>query len=251
MPEGLTGVERCVEIMARARSVVVSTGAGISKESGIPTFRDAPSALWAQYDPEQLATPQGFRRDPPLVWRWYAARREMIAQARPNAGHHAIADIETLYDDFVLVTQNIDDLHRKAGSRHMIELHGNIFRYKCFDRHHPIDTLPEDDHTPPRCHCGSLIRPDVVWFGEMLSEDSLRRSFAALATCDVLLVVGTSGVVQPAAGFPWVARDAGANVVEVNPESTPVTDIADVFIAAPAGEALPAIAAGIETALNE
>jgi NAD-dependent deacetylase len=229
----------CVRILTDASSIVVSTGAGISAESGIPTFRDAPNALWANYDPHQLATREGFRRDPALVWRWYADRREVIAHAEPNPGHLAIAALETMFDSFTLVTQNIDNLHRKAGSANPIEVHGNIFRYKCFDKNHPIDTLPDGKQVPPRCHCGSAIRPDVVWFGELPAPE-IERAYEALKRCDAILVVGTSGTVYPAAGFAEVAKQVGAKVIVVNPEPTPQIR-SDVFLQGPAGEILPAV----------
>ncbi|MDH3198935.1 MAG: NAD-dependent protein deacylase, partial [Candidatus Krumholzibacteria bacterium] len=194
-------------------------------------------------DPAELATPEGFVRNPALVWRWYQERRAMIARAQPHAGHRAIAELETLYSPFLLLTQNIDNLHRAAGSTRLIELHGNIFRYKCFDQHHPVEQLPGSDEVPPRCACGSLIRPDVVWFGELPRH--LEDGYCALATCAAILVVGTSGIVYPAAGFPGVAKQVGARVVEVNPEETPITAIADVFVHARAGEALPALVAAI------
>lgn len=229
-----------VDILVAAAKVVVTTGAGMSKESGIPTFRDAPSALWENYDPQALATPEGFLTDPPLVWRWYAERRRMIAQCSPNPGHAAIAAMETLYDEFLLITQNIDDLHRKAGSTNVIELHGNIFRYKCFDHGHPVVDLPETHEVPPRCpECGSLVRPNVVWYGEVLGEQNLERAFRSTEHCDAMLVVGTSGIVYPAAGFPGAARGAGARVIEINPERTPITPEAHAFVARAAGEALP------------
>jgi NAD-dependent deacetylase len=211
----------------------------MSKESGIPTFRDAPNALWENFDPEKLASPEGFLSDPSLVWRWYEDRRRMISTAQPNAGHAAIARLEGYFDRFVVVTQNIDDLHRKAGSNNIIEMHGNIFRFKCFDMGHPVDELPRDDRVPPRCRCGSLIRPDVVWFGELLPEEAVERAYKALENCDVMLVVGTSGVVYPVAGFPGVARRAGARIIEINPEETPITRLADVFLEGTAGEVLP------------
>lgn len=239
MPDIHAAVERAARFLDGARSVVVSTGAGMSKESGIPTFRDAPNALWGQFDPEKLASPEGFLRDPALVWRWYEERRRMISTAQPNPGHAAIARLESHFHDFVVITQNIDDLHRKAGSRNIVEMHGNIFRYKCFDVGHPVDELPRDDRVPPRCPCGSLLRPDVVWFGEVLPGRAVERAYDALETCDVMLVVGTSGVVYPVAGFPEVARRHGARIVEVNPESTPITPLADVFVAGRAGKALP------------
>ncbi len=234
-----TAIDTAARLLGSARSVVVSTGAGMSKESGIPTFRDAPNALWENFDPEKLASPEGFLDDPPFVWRWYEDRRRMISAAQPNAGHTAIARFEGLFDRFAVVTQNIDDLHRKAGSKNIIEMHGNIFRYKCFDMGHPIDELPRDDRVPPLCRCGSMIRPDVVWFGEMLSEDCVERAYRAIETCDVMLVVGTSGIVYPVAGFPELARRAGATIVEVNPEETPITRLADVFLEGAAGGVLP------------
>jgi NAD-dependent deacetylase len=211
----------------------------MSKESGIPTFRDAPNALWAKFNPEQLATREGFASDPPLVWRWYAERRAMISRAKPNPGHKAIAELETLIDEVIVITQNIDNLHREAGSASLIEIHGNIFHYKCFDNDHPIESLPDDEGIPPRCHCGSHIRPDVVWFGEMLPEDAIEEAYRALTSCETVLVVGTSGMVYPAAGFPGVAKQAGARVIEVNPEETPITRDADFFLQGPAGEVLP------------
>jgi len=232
-------LERAAGFLQEARSVVVSTGAGMSKESGIPTFRDAPNALWEKFDPAKLASEEGFLADPPLVWQWYEERRRMISTAEPNPGHRAIARLEPHFENFTLVTQNIDDLHRKAGSRNIVEMHGNIFRYKCFNLHHPIDTLPQDERVPPRCRCGSLIRPDVVWFGELLPEQAVERAYTALRKCDVMLVVGTSGVVYPVAGFPEVARAHGARIVEINPESTAITRVAHIFLEGPAGGVLP------------
>jgi NAD-dependent deacetylase len=243
-------IQRAVELLTPVRRLVVTTGAGMSKESGIPTFRDAPSSLWANYDPEDLATPEGFKRDPKLVWEWYVERRKMIAEAQPHAGHHAVAVLEPMFDEFLLLTQNIDNLHRKAGSKTIVELHGNIFRFKCFDKHHPVEELPRTSEVPPRCHCGSMIRPDVVWFGENLSPDDIDRAFAGLSSCEVILVVGTSGIVYPAAGFPHAAKTMGASVVEVNPEETPITDLADVFVRAPAGEALPVLVEQLSRARN-
>jgi NAD-dependent deacetylase len=197
--------------------------------------------LWANYNPEELATPEGFLRNPELVWRWYAQRRDLIAACAPNAGHRALAELETFYDDYLLITQNIDNLHRAAGSSDPVEVHGNIFRYKCFDNHHAAQSLPEGDEIPPRCHCGSMMRPDVVWFGELLPADHLERAYAALAQCDAVLVVGTSGQTYPAAGFPGIARQAGARVVEVNPERSTISGFADVFVGAGAAVALPPI----------
>ncbi len=244
-------IEKAAESLKRARAVVVSTGAGMSKESGIPTFRDAPNALWAKFNPEQLATQEGFRKDPALVWRWYAERREMIGRAKPHAGHAAIAAMETMFDKFTLITQNIDDLHRKAGSKNLIEIHGNIFRFKCLDQGHPIETLPDSEDVPPRCICGSLIRPDVVWFGELLPAEAVDRAYQALETCDAILVVGTSGMVYPAAGFPSVARQRGARVIEVNTEPTPMMGDADICLEGPAGEIVTELLSTIKKPNNE
>ncbi|NIM20770.1 MAG: NAD-dependent protein deacylase [Candidatus Latescibacteria bacterium] len=226
-------------ILKRSRSLAVSTGAGISKESGIPTFRDAQTGLWANYNPQELATPQGFSGNPKLVWEWYVERRRMISDVSPNPGHYALVDLEKEFDEFTLITQNIDNLHRKAGSKNIVELHGNILRFKCFDREHPIEQLPDDDRIPPRCHCGSMIRPDVVWFGEILPADAVMKAGRALETCETLLVVGTSGVVYPAAAFPAQAKACGARVIEVNTEISAITPLVDVYLQGPAGEVLP------------
>jgi NAD-dependent deacetylase len=250
VPFDKAALEECVGILSASARVVVSTGAGVSKESGIPTFRDASTGLWANYDPMQLATREGFHADPALVWRWYSERRAKIAEARPNPGHVAIAEMETMLKDFTLITQNIDNLHRAAGSTDPVEVHGNIFRYKCFDKEHPIATLPDDKSEPPVCECGSYIRPDVVWFGELLPQAAVDRVFTALENCDALLVVGTSAQVQPAAGFPAVARGVGARVIEVNTESTANTGLADVFLQGAAGEILPLVASGLRRKLD-
>jgi NAD-dependent deacetylase len=251
VPGHSSDIARAAEVLSRAESLVVSTGAGMSKESGVPTFRDAPNALWAKYDPQELATPEGFLRNPSLVWQWYAERRRMISAVKPHAGHFAVAEMEALFPSFMLLTQNIDNLHREAGSEKLVELHGNIFRYKCFDRHHAIDVLPESNEVPPRCSCGSPIRPDVVWFGEMLPEGALDLAYARLATCDALLVVGTSGTVHPAAGFPSFAKQCGARVIEINPEPTELTADADVFITSTAGRALPELVASLKRSLEQ
>jgi NAD-dependent protein deacetylase/lipoamidase len=240
-------IERAAGWLRGAARVVATTGAGMSKESGIPTFRDAPSALWENYRPEDLATRSGFRRDPARVWCWYAERRAMIALALPHEGHTALARMEAQYEDFLLLTQNIDNLHTLAGSTRLIELHGNIFRYKCFDRDHPGAPPEATQEVPPRCACGSYLRPDVVWFGEALDAGDLERAYAALGACEVLLVVGTSGLVYPAAGFPDIARQAGAKVVEINPEPTPITPLADVFVRSGARDALPALLQRVES----
>lgn len=251
--ESLTesALERVRETLAGARSIVVLTGAGISAESGIPTFRDAMTGLWSRFRPEELATPEAFLRDPATVWSWYAWRRERVSQVRPNPGHQALAELEarTLARGgrFLLVTQNVDGLHEAAGSREMVELHGNIRRVKCFAQGHPAQDWPEGGGTPPACPlCGSPLRPDVVWFGEMLPTGALEQALAAARACDVFLSVGTSGLVEPAASLPFEAMESGARVVEVNPDRTPLTARAHFILAGPAGVVLPRVVARSE-----
>jgi NAD-dependent deacetylase len=228
--------------LRKARKVAVLTGAGISAESGVPTFRDAQTGLWAKYRPEELATPEAFLRNPKMVWEWYLHRRETLGGAEPNPGHFALADIERRVMSFTLVTQNVDGLHAKAGSRNIIELHGNILRTKCFDAGHPVDRLLENARVPPHCpSCDSLLRPDVVWFGEMLPDGAMERASEAALDCEVFLCVGTSAMVYPAAELPATAKRGGAVVVEVNPDPSPVADFADFTLAAPSGIALPAL----------
>ncbi len=232
-------LEQAAKLLKNSRFPVISTGAGMSQESGIPTFRDAPNSLWGNFNPEKLASKNGFLNNPPLVWRWYLERQRMIAQAEPNPGHIAVARLEKMFDSFVLITQNIDDLHRKAGSKNIVELHGNIFRYKCFDNEHPVLELPDDNNVPPMCRCGSLIRPDVVWFGEPLPEYAVTQAFAAISKCDTILVIGTSGTVYPAASFPSLAHEKGAAVIEINPQDSLSSRGADIFLKGPAAQLLP------------
>jgi NAD-dependent deacetylase len=230
--------------IARARSVTVLTGAGVSAESGVPTFRDAQTGLWAQFDPQKLATPDAFRRNPKLVWDWYAWRRELVAKADPNAGHRALAVLEARVSDFVLITQNVDGLHRRAGSRNVVELHGNIGRVKCSRENAIVEHWTEVGDEVPRCAgCGALLRPDVVWFEETLPPDALQAAEDAARRCQILLVVGTSAEVYPAAALPYYAKSAGATIVEINPNPTPLSDVADYVLRAPAGAVLPALVA--------
>lgn len=225
--------------LASARSVAVLTGAGVSAESGVPTFRGA-DGLWRQYRAEDLATPEAFARDPTLVWEWYDWRRQLIAKCQPNPAHHAIALLERQVQEFLLITQNVDGLHRMAGSVGMVELHGSLWRVRCLQDGRITEKLDVPlDTIPPRCACGGLLRPDVVWFGEALPFDALQQAFEAAESCDVFLVVGTSAVVQPAASLPRVARNKGAYVVEVNLEPTPLTSIAHESHHGKAGEILP------------
>ncbi len=242
------------DLIGGSKRLAVLTGSGISQESGVPTFRDAQTGLWARYDPQQLATQEAFRRDPKLVWDWYEYRRQMVRQAEPNPGHRALADLEALLPQVAVITQNVDDLHQRAGSSDIIPLHGAILRSKCFAdcRGAPtiIDAAALPDHDPqagpPRCpYCGGWVRPDVVWFGETLSRELLDRALMAAESADVMLVVGTSGVVQPAASLPFVAKQHGAHIVEVNPTPGMITSIADLWLGGPAGVILPQIVAAI------
>jgi NAD-dependent deacetylase len=226
-----------------ATAVAVLTGAGISAESGIPTFRDALTGLWEKFSPEELATPEAFAANPKLVWDWYAWRRAKVAEAQPNPGHLALVQIENACRerdvDFTLITQNVDGLHELAGTRRLVELHGNIRRVKCFDNGHAVKGWPETGGVPKCPHCGSLLRPDVVWFGEPLPGEALVQAMAAARSCEVFLCVGTSTVVEPAASLPFLALDEGAKVIEVNPAPTPLTRRAAIAIAGAAGEVLP------------
>jgi NAD-dependent deacetylase len=243
-------IEAAARTIAAARRVVVSTGAGISQESGIPTFRDAQEGIWARFDPQQLATEAGFRADPARVWAWYGYRRDRVLACEPNAGHRALVDLAQDFADLVVVTQNIDGLHQRAGSADVVELHGSILRYRCLDAGHPAPEpfAPDADGMPPPCDaCGSPLRPDVVWFGEVLPQPAVERAWALAAECDVLLVVGTSGTVWPAAELPSVARRAGARVVEVNPEPGAATRAADLVLRGRAGDVLPRLVRDVRT----
>jgi NAD-dependent deacetylase len=221
----------------KPKKIVVFTGAGISADSGIPTFRGN-DGLWRQFRAEDLATPEAFARDPLLVWEWYEMRRNIIRAAAPNAAHLAIAGL----DDAIVVTQNVDGLHARAGSRDVVELHGNIFRVRCTTDDTASLREAAFDALPPRCRCGSLLRPDVVWFGEMLPEEAVERASNAMMTADLLLVIGTSGVVYPAAGLVSLHRGLS---IEINPQSSPLASACTFAIPARAAEVTPAIAQAI------
>jgi NAD-dependent deacetylase len=244
-------MQKAITWLAAARSIAVLTGAGVSKESGIPTFRDALEGLWENYNPEELATPQGFQRNPKLVWQWYASRRQMLKQAQPNPAHYALARLAEL-KSVTLITQNVDGLHEKAGSKGVLELHGSLVRYKCFKGNHPIPLdLVEGAQEPPACpRCGSLARPDVVWFGEMLPLKTLQKAYQAASECDVMLVVGTSGLVHPAASLPLSALKAGAITIEVNPDHTALTRRLDIHLNGRAGSLMPTLVEGVAKALG-
>jgi NAD-dependent deacetylase len=236
----LLATKRAREIVMRARRVAVLTGAGISAESGVPTFR-GPGGLWRTFRPEDLANSEAFERDPRLVWEWYDWRRARVAEARPNPGHDALVRLETRAESFTLATQNVDGLHRLAGSRNLIELHGDLWTLRCTrcgaereDRTVPLPQLP------PVCRCGGIERPGVVWFGESLPEGAIDRAAEAVEHADVMLVVGTSAAVWPAVGLIEVALGAEVPVIEITLEPTPYSDLA-ISILEPAGEALPQI----------
>jgi NAD-dependent protein deacetylase/lipoamidase len=231
----------------------VLSGAGMSAESGIPTFRSGPGALWRKHRPETLATPEAFARDPELVWQWYGERIDRLDDVRPNAGHEALVRIEGLMPSFTIVTQNVDGLHHEAGSRDVIELHGSIRRARCIACG-AIDTTyararPREPGVP-WCACGAMLRPDVVWFGEALPAVAIERAASVAAAADVFLVAGTSAVVYPAAGLITVAKDAGAFVVEINPEATEASAACDIAVRAPVGQFLPLVADALAAELS-
>jgi NAD-dependent deacetylase len=230
--------------LAAARYIVVLTGAGVSAESGVATFRDAQSGLWARFDPRELATPAAFERNPRLVWDWYAWRRRLVAEAQPNAGHFALAAWERVAPQFLLVTQNVDGLHQRAGSAKLVELHGNIARVRCSREGTVVAQWDDTGDAVPRCaNCGALLRPDVVWFEEMLPAAALEQADAAASGCDALLVVGTSAEVYPAAALPGRAQRNGAFIVEINPQPTALSPAADAVLRGPAGAILPTLVA--------
>lgn len=241
------------ERLAAAQRIVILTGAGVSQESGIPTFRDALTGLWAQYDPTRLATPQAFRANPGLVWNFYQYRRRLMRPALPNAGHLALARLEELRPHVTLITQNVDDLHERAGSRSIIRLHGNIWRSRCSAEcgwSAPVqqaDLDIEDEEAVPLCPaCGAYQRPDVVWFNEALPRMALIRAMAVSETCEVMLIVGTSGLVMPAAALPEVAHSHGAFVIDVNPDASAFSRSADLWLAGTAAQMLPRVIAELE-----
>ncbi len=236
-------VGRGAEALRKARHVCVLTGAGISAESGIPTFRDALTGLWAKFSPEELATPEAFERDPETVWSWYEWRRQLIRQAQPNAGHLALAELARRVPRLTLVTQNVDGLHQRAGSPGVLEYHGNILRDRCTVEQ-IVANRSEDTRRAglPRCAaCGGLLRPDVVWFGEAIPAGPMALAAAAAEDCDVFLSVGTSSLVYPAAGLAEVALRRRATLIEINPNATDLSPHADLVLAGPSGQVLPAL----------
>jgi NAD-dependent deacetylase len=252
-------MERARGLLAGAGSICILTGAGVSAESGVPTFRGE-SGLWKSHSPEELATPNAFRRDPRLVWEWYEWRREKIRGCRPNAGHEAMAQMALGPRRVRIVTQNVDGLHEEAARRAAgsgdpspalpLELHGSIFRVRCtscsyrLSHRDPLKT--EDSEDLPRCPaCSSLLRPDVVWFGEALDPDILSEAFRVAREADVCIVAGTSALVHPAASVPLATLDAGGSMVEVNPTETPLTGLAGASLRGPSGDILPKLLEGL------
>lgn len=228
-----------VSVLRDARHVLVLTGSGASAESGVPTFREAGTGLWENFDPLELATPDAFLRDPELVWRWYRWRRELVAQAQPNAGHFALARLAERVPKLTLITQNVDGLHQRAGSRDVIEFHGNLFVNRCFTAGCGAEAPEADDELPHCPLCGGLLRPGVVWFGEAIPAAALDIADAASADCDVFLSVGTSSLVWPAAGLAESAGRNGATVIEINVDATPMTELSHFVLQGKAGELLP------------
>ena len=232
--------------IANARAIVVFSGAGLSAESGIPTFREARTGWWARFDPGRLASPQGWADDPALVWAWYVSRMVRVRAAIPNAGYRALAH-SAHANRTSLITQNVDHLHERAGCTDVVHLHGELFALRCSDCGEPHDDadLPALDALlqriePPRCrHCGGRIRPGVVWFGESLPESAWERAVMRVSGCDLMLVVGTSGVVQPAARLPLQAKRDGARIIEINPQASELTALADLHFASTAAVQLP------------
>lgn len=242
-------IKNAAQAIHAAQVVTILTGAGVSKESGVPTFRDALEGLWSKYNPQQLATRNAFRTNPKLVWDWYEMRREMVGKSKPNAGHFALAKLQDYKTNLHLITQNVDSLHEIAGSKNVIHLHGELSRTKCFDNCQgeptiiDLETLVyEKDTGPPPCpHCFAYLRPDVVWFGEILPKLEFELAQEYSQNCDVMIVVGTSGLVSPASQLPMLSRRKGATIIEVNPDYSMITRIADIKLDGASGEILPKV----------
>jgi len=236
-----------LELLRRDARICVLTGAGVSAESGVPTFRGE-NGLWRKFRPEELATVDAFMANPELVLAWYQHRRDIVDKIQPNPGHYSLALMDKHYSDFTLITQNVDGLHRRAGSRRILELHGNIMNNKCLKCNRPVERLDFHEGSDlPRCECGGLIRPDVVWFGEILPEQALQEAMRKSAQCELFLAIGTSAIVYPAAGLPHIAARNGAYLVEINIQHTELSDSVDELLLGPSGEVLPGMleAAGI------
>lgn len=247
-----SNIQQAADVIRNAKQIAVLTGAGVSKESGVPTFRDALDGLWAKYNPQELATPMAFHKNPKLVWDWYQFRRELVSTAKPNPGHIALAELEKRYPMTTIITQNVDDLHEQAGNKRIIHLHGNIAESRCLDHCQGAPTIIDLDSFewdredgPPACpHCGEPVRPNVVWFHEALPELALQTAYSISIDCDVMIVVGTSGLVVPAATLPEIAKkspDTPAKIIEVNPDNSAITPLADIKLDGASGEILPQV----------
>ncbi|MBA3872634.1 MAG: NAD-dependent deacylase [Anaerolineae bacterium] len=245
----MTGIQACGDYLQAAKQIAVLTGAGVSKESGIPTFRDAMEGLWTKFDPTQLATRRAFDANPKQVWDFYEYRRELMRPAQPNPGHFALAALQKRFPTLRIITQNIDDLHERAGSTDVIRLHGKISQNKCIANCQGDPTLVDVSQLtwdkssgPPACpQCGQYVRPDVVWYGEMLPHTQLERAKALLEITDVIMVVGTSGLVSPSAEMPRRVKEHGGVVIEVNPDYSMITRIANLKLEGASGVMLPQV----------
>ena len=243
-------IELVADALLKSKYLIALTGAGISAESGIPTFRGK-NGLWRKFRAEDLATPEAFSRNPKLVWEWYSWRISMILKADPNPAHYALAILEDMGILKAIITQNVDDLHERAGTKNLIKIHGDILTARCTSCRYTkkLDSPPNE--LPPKCpNCGSLLRPGVVWFGEPLPKKELDATFINASKADGILVVGTSGVVYPAASIPLIVKERGGFVVEVNIKPSNITQIADFFIQGKAGEILPRLIQIINNRLN-
>jgi NAD-dependent deacetylase len=239
MSQKISVSERLKSLLSKETKVVVLTGAGISAESGVPTFRGE-DGLWKKFRPEELATFDAFMANPELVWEWYEYRRKIIEEIKPNPAHLALVEFQNYFEKFDLVTQNVDGLHQQAGSKNIVELHGNIKRNKCIRCGAKYETLEKAiQGIPPKCPCGGNIRPDVVWFGEMLPQEAINYAFQASSDCNLFFSVGTSAVVHPAASLPLIAKRSGAYVVEANIEPTEISHLVDESLIGKAGEIMP------------
>jgi len=234
-------IESAAEILKESLSVAVLTGAGVSAESKVPTYRDA-NGLWNKFQAQDLATMEAFARNPATVWEWYSYRQQLMLKCDPNPGHYIFKEMEDHYPEFTLITQNIDGLHQRAGSKKILELHGNIMKARCMKEEDKVFDFIAGDNYLPKCeNCGSLIRPHVVWFGEMLDSDVIGKATEVSANCEVFIISGTSAVVYHAAGLPLIALRSGARLIEINMEETPITNYADISIRGKSGEVLPEI----------
>jgi NAD-dependent deacetylase len=238
--------DKLISRLRNSYSVAVLTGAGVSAPSGVPTFRGK-DGLWNKFNPEELANFESFQKNPELVWEWYNWRRKLIKEVKPNLGHYALVDLENLIRDFTIITQNVDNLHQHAGSKNVVELHGNIMRNKCSDCGKPYSENDIDERHIPRCsNCNGMIRPDVVWFGELLPEANIMRSQQVASETEIFMTIGTSSTVEPAASLSYLAKGNGAYLVEINPEKTPLTHFADESYQMGADVCLPYLIAAFE-----